>query len=431
MLALALAGSLAALAGPPEQLVHGYAKAAADWRFQDADAPLDLGSRLQLDLGQRRANLSWRAAFDLDSPAPLAADGADLAGPVSLRPVELRVGAHGGAWDLVVGKQYVFWGVTDWVNPTDLFTPWDYTHMGSELEDYRIAPWAVRATGWVGGSSIDLVWVPLPLPDVVFAPGTTGDGMTTADPELPDRDLAHGSFGLRGTTTVRGFDLSLMGYHGLDKRPGMDVRFDLSTMPPPMTLVPVHGTMTAVGGDLARGFGPVLLKAESAYYRTEDLAGTDPVVRNPELFSVAGLTWVPTTALNLSVQGTWNHLFAYDPDAEAEHWRQHWEDALGVDVVAVAEATGMPLHVPEADPVDAFGLVERIAWNWRDTVNLSLVGVQGAEDLDHFEMLLVRWRVADGLTALGGVILFGGPEGSRFGDAADDSQALAELKASF
>ena len=53
---------------------------------------------------------------------------------------------HKGFLDLSVGKQYVFCGQTDWVNPTDLFTPWDYVNISSELEDYRVAPWAIRAT---------------------------------------------------------------------------------------------------------------------------------------------------------------------------------------------------------------------------------------------------------------------------------------------
>ena len=70
MLSWVLLGSLVGGAAQAGRIVHGYAKAAADWRFEDADAPLELGSRLQLDLGERRANLSWRAAFDLDSPAP-------------------------------------------------------------------------------------------------------------------------------------------------------------------------------------------------------------------------------------------------------------------------------------------------------------------------------------------------------------------------
>jgi hypothetical protein len=303
--------------------------------------------------------------------------------------------------------------------------------MNSELEDYRVAPWAVRWTGWRGNGALDLVWVPFPQPDLIdWSMADTGE--LAVDPTvLPERTLAHSSAGTRLSGSVAGFDLAAMAFHGLDKRPGMDMRIDLTTMPPDMALVPTHHTLWAFGGDAVRGFGPVLLTTEAAYYRTEDVAGDDPTIRNPEVFAVAGLTYVPTTEINLTVQGTWNHLFLYDPAAEADHWAAWAEAELGAEAVAMAEALGMDFGFPEAGPTDAFGLVERAAWTWRDTVTLSVVGVQGLEDLDHFEMAMASWNAQDGLTVLGGVILFGGPEDSRFGAYQDASRVFGEVKASF
>ncbi len=46
-------------------------------------------------------------------------------------------------------------------------------------------------------------------------------------------------------------------------------------------------------------------------------------------------------------------------------------------------------------------------------------------------MAFVSWRASDGLTVLGGVVLFGGPEDTRFGRIRDSSRAFVEVKYSF
>ena len=402
-----------AYAAEPVEL-HGYAKATASVGFTDP-VVLEGLSRLQLDASGRQGPADFRATIDLD----LSASGADPGDPsdrdaeLSLLPVELKVGLHPRYFDLVVGKQYVFWGQTDWANPTDLFTPWDYVNISNELEDYRIAPWAARATGYFGDASLDLVWVPVPLPHAMGLDAMAGDEIGLSEPDLPPRDVAHGDLGARISALFLGFDASLMAFHGMDKRPGMSMSFDPLAMPS-LVLTPSYGMLNAVGGDFSRAIGSqLLLKVEAANYWTEDLVGDDPTVRNPELASVAGLTWVPHPAFNITVQGTSNHLWAYDADAD----------------VQALQALGDP--DPQVDPVDAWGLVERVAWTWQDTPSLSVVGVQGLPDGDHFELGYASWRAADGLTVLAGVLLFGGPDDTRFGAMKSERRAFTEVKYAF
>lgn len=394
--------------------LHGYAKATGSFGLTD---PLSFEglSRLQVDASGRQGPGSFRATFDLDLDASLldpgdpSARGAEL----SVLPVELKVGLHPRYFDLVLGKQYVFWGQTDWANPTDLFTPWDYVNISNELEDYRIAPWAVRCTGYLGDASLDVAWVPVPLPHAMGLEAMATDEIGVGEPSLPSRDITHGDLGLRLSGLFQGFDASVMAFHGMDKRPGMSLGFD-PTATPPMVLTPSYGMMNAVGGDLSRAIGSsLLLKVEVANYWTEDLYGDDITVRNPELYSVAGLTWVPHPNFNLTVQGTSNHLWAYDPEVET----------------ATLQAMGDP--DPQVDPVDAWGLVERAAWSWKDLLSLSVVGVQGLPEGDHFELAYVSWRAADGFTLLGGVLLFGGPDHTRFGAMKAERRGFAEAKYAF
>ena len=405
---------LPATAGAQDLQLHGYGKASGTLGL-DGDWPFSGTTRFQGDLSGSQGPAAFRLTGDLDLDSGRL-DAADLSArglEASFLPVECRLDVHGSWADFSFGKQYVFWGQTDWVNPTDLFTPWDYVNISTELEDYRVAPWAARAQLWWRQTSLDWVWVPLPWPHTMDFSMMEGEGVTVGDPVLPERTLANSDLGLRLSSRLAGLDGSLMAFRGLDKRPGMAMDADLSTMPPALTLLPTYGMMEALGGDLSRGFGPLLLKAEGAWYHTHDADGDDVTVRNQELYGVAGLTWVPHPSFNVTVQGTWSHLLAYDADAE----------------LAALEAMGDPS--PEVDAADSYSLVERLAWNWRDLLSLNAVGMQGVPDGDHFEMAYASWRAADGLSVLTGVVLFGGPEDTTFGALRDQSRAFGELKYSF
>jgi len=410
---IAIAVAASAHAAEPIEL-HGYAKATGSVGFEDP-VMLEGSSRLQVDASGRQGPADFRATFDLDLEASATDPGnpGDRDADLSILPVELKVGLHQQHYDLVLGKQYVFWGQTDWTNPTDLFTPWDYVNISNELEDYRIAPWAVRGTGYLGDVSLDVVWVPWAQPHAMGLDAMATEDIGLADPVMPPDDLAHSDVGARLSALFWGFDASVMAFHGMDKRPSMNMVMDFE-LDPFLQLEPHYGMMSAVGGDLSRAIGSqLLLKVEAANTWTEDLDGDDPTVRNPELASVAGLTWVPHPNFNITVQGTSNHLWRHDPDQD----------------LAALQALGDP--DPQVDPVDAWGLVERVAWTWQDTVSVSVVGVQGLPDGDHFELGYASWRAADGLTLLAGVLLFGGPEDTRFGAMKSERRAFTEVKYAF
>ncbi len=400
----------------PTLSLGGYAKALGQLQLSDP-WPFVGTARLQADIQGGIPVVGFRALFDLDlDVSSVTTDElTDRSAEFSFVPVELRVDLHAGPVDVSVGKQYVFWGVTDWVNPTDLFTPWDYVNISSELEDYRIAPWALRATAWVRATSFDVVWVPWPVPNAIDFSSDVPEDFILAETELPERSIANGDIGARIATRVGPVDLSVMGFHGLDKRPGVrvDAISGATGAPPLVTMTPTHGMMNAVGGDVAWGAGPVLLEGEIANYWTDDLAGDDPFVRNPELAAVFGVTVVPHSAINFTVQGNVSHLWKYDADAEVERLR----------------TLGMP--EPGAGPATTGGLVERLAIDIRGVVSIQAVAVQQLPTFGHFEMAFVQVRAARGLTILGGVVIFGGEEGSEFARLQADSRAFAEVKYSF
>jgi len=88
-------------------------------------------------------------------------------------PVEFYLDLHTSFMDLRFGQQYIFWGSTDWINPTDVINPWDYENLSSEIEDYRLSVLALRSDMYVGDLAIQAVLVPRFTPAAIpLPPGT-------------------------------------------------------------------------------------------------------------------------------------------------------------------------------------------------------------------------------------------------------------------
>jgi hypothetical protein len=86
--------------------------------------------------------------FDLD-------DRGLLRPAFSLRSLQITL--HQGHFTADIGKQFIHWGKTDILNPTDRFGPRDYLNV---VDSESLAVWAARANVEYRGTSLDLVWTP-------------------------------------------------------------------------------------------------------------------------------------------------------------------------------------------------------------------------------------------------------------------------------
>ena len=72
---------------------------------------------------------------------------------------------HKGKFTGEIGRQFIRWGKTDILNPTDRFAPKDY--LSSVVDSDFLGVIAVRATYESGANTLDVVWQP------IFTPSRT------------------------------------------------------------------------------------------------------------------------------------------------------------------------------------------------------------------------------------------------------------------
>ena len=193
-----------------------------------------------------------------------------------------------GALNLQVGKQFVRWGKTDILNPTDRFAPRDYlTVVDSEF----LGVTAARFTAGLQADTLDLVaarFTPsrTPLLDQRWA-GLAAEleNVTLVDggADYPGRT----QFGARWNHVGSGYEFSVSGFNGNNNLPliesGAPQLPGGIPLPPTASLpgnvvpaalqVPIaraYPAMWMVGGDAAVPLPVLTLKGEAAFFGTSD-----------------------------------------------------------------------------------------------------------------------------------------------------------------
>ncbi|MGI5860989.1 MAG: DUF1302 family protein [Myxococcales bacterium] len=428
--ALAASWTLPALADDEGGLrFGGHIKGFA---FQQIHTPSELdrfGSRLQLNArGGDGEPARFFAAVDFEIDSRLTDAAGERRGTrLDVYPVEMYLALSKGPVDLKLGQQFIFWGRTTWVNPTDVITAWDYPNMASEIEDYRVAPVAARLNWYVFDElMLDLVWLPRFSPHRLgaSAPGTmAGLPVTEGEPASPRATPENGEFGLRLSHTVSSwaFDWALSAYKGFEKMPVYTVEpiMDMTSMPPAPTGFlwrRRHDPLLVFGGDFSKAFGSFVLKGEGAWKRTHDRDGTDPNVRNSRLEYVLGLDYVFSEDFDVGVQYIGKLYLQYDEAAERAELARRYG--------------GMAPPFVERRRSDEASL----------RLNLALTGSLGAQILglynfsyeDFFALGFVWWEPADALKLYVGAVAFGGSEPmTPLAMQEGNSRVFVEVKYSF
>jgi hypothetical protein len=176
-----------------------------------------------------------------------------------------------GPLTLVAGKQFIAWGTTDVVMPTDHFAPKDYVDL---MDPEPLAVTAVRGT--VAGSSDSL--------DVVFTPRMTpsraplldqrwvnppllafGRPLVDAGGDIPDGPQV----GVRWHHLGRYVEDSLSFFKGADTLPSFST---VSETPAVVDVTRTYPELTSVGGDLAVPLPWITIKGEGAWYGSSTAA---------------------------------------------------------------------------------------------------------------------------------------------------------------
>lgn len=165
-----------------------------------------------------------------------------------------------------VGKQFIRWGETDFLNPTDRFAPKDLL----TIVDQDVLPvTAARVTYTLGNNALHFVWQPFFTPGRIplinqrwtFVPEAFSQfDVVNLGSKFPGRS----SFGARWSRTSAGYEWSLSYFDGFNYLPSLNASVDAT--PGRITFSPSYPALRLYGGDLAVPMSLLTLKGEAAYY---------------------------------------------------------------------------------------------------------------------------------------------------------------------
>jgi hypothetical protein len=173
-----------------------------------------------------------------------------------------------GPMTLELGKQFIHWGQTDIVNPTDHFAPKDYLDL---VDPETLAVTAARATVASPSNSLDIVFAPRMTPSraPLFGQRWVNPPALALGRPLIDAgsDIPSGAqVGVRWNHLGRHAEHALSFFQGNDHLPSFAAV--VSGAPATIDVTRVYPTLKSVGGDVAVPLSWITIKGEAAWRGT-------------------------------------------------------------------------------------------------------------------------------------------------------------------
>jgi hypothetical protein len=304
---------------------------------------------------------------------------------------------HDGPLTFELGKQFIRWGKTDIVTPTDRFAPRDFLTV---VDNEFLAITAARFTYERGANTIEAVWSPrftpsrIPLVDQRWAPLPSQANLpkTVRDVrvELPGGPQS----GMRWNHTGRvEYEFSL--YQGFNHLPSFDVvALNFTQTGVALDIERFHPKMLMAGGDIAIPTPFFTIKAEAAHFSSSDARSDEYALyvlqlerQSGEWFFVGGYageditqngsrtaTFAPDRGLTQTILGR----AGYTIDANR---------SLAFELAVRQSGDGLWL---KSEYSQAFGQ------HWRSTLNLTLIRGEPGDFLGQYRrnshaLLIMRY----------------------------------------
>lgn len=322
---------------------------------------------------------------------------------LEIYPAEMYIDYFANWFDVRVGQQYMFWGRADWVNPTDVFNPWDYQNMSSDIEDYRIPIPAIKTSIYPSWGHFEFIFAPRLIPDKIPVPFS---------PSVQDSSLNLGQYGMRFASDLSAVAWSVYGYHGWRKK----AEFEEIIFTADSGMIPKfrYYKLNMIGADFIYTGEKWAIKGEGALNFSEDKAGANPYIKNDNFYGVMGGDWIPNDKFSFNLQGIVRHYFNYNQQKESQAIRS----LQASQFVSVSDVT-------------AYSLSSVIRYKPVNFISLQSVAVLNLADKDWFWLSFISWEMADATHLTLGGIFFDGPVGSDFGNSANADQLFFQLSTAF
>lgn len=186
---------------------------------------------------------------------------------VSIRRLSATI--NRGGLNLDLGKQFIRWGKTDILVPTDRFAPRDFIEV---TNDEFLAVTGARLVYEASRHTFDVVWIPWFTPSRAPLPGSRWFPL----PEIPDlppltttADFPEGSqLGIRWSFVSDRYEFSLSIYDGFNHLP--TVVPEVRNEPLRVELLRIYPDMRMYGGDIVVPLPWLTIKGEAGYFRNPD-----------------------------------------------------------------------------------------------------------------------------------------------------------------
>ena len=350
-----------------------------------------------------------RAGFKVNPFATL-----DLEGELEIGLREAYLDLVFEALDLRLGLQQIIWGKGEGVFITDVVSPKDLRNfILPDFSEIRLGVTALRADWYLGGSTFELVLVPLFTPSRLPPPGSLWHAApsypvvpTVLPAQEPAAGLENGEVFARWSWLGSALDFELTGGLMWDDEPAPHLARTVDPGTGQVTAIevqPRHHRLGLAGGSFSSTLGGLVLRAEGAWYTgkpfsTLEPADPDGVVEKDYLHYLAGLDF-GLAGIDASVQLIQRLILDYEEPIVPDR----------LDTTATFRASGTLL---------------------RDTLRLELFAYVGLNEWDALLRPKAAWAAADGLEISAGVDIFLGDSGA-FGRYAGNDQAWLKAKYSF
>jgi hypothetical protein len=313
---------------------------------------------------------------------------------------------HTGSWlDLRVGEQRITWGKADGINPTDFFTPRDYTVLQPMETDQRLSVPAVRADiALAEGLTLSLVAQPFFISSQLPAPVGVPLANRTPDDVSPQA-------GARLSSSGDNFDWSVSVFHGYVKLPlvGSEI------MAGKPAFFYYYPKLDAAGADFAHNFGAFGFRAEAAWLEPHDEAGMTGIRR--QAFMVAGIDrggedW------NVNVQA----IGRYTPGGQV---------AMPTDPLGQMVTTLNNINYGELRSYQ-LGFTSRLAKSWlQQTLQAEVLAIGYFQPSTFLVRPMASYAFSDASKLSVGGELYMGPDESFFGQFKKNRTAFLEFQRFF
>jgi hypothetical protein len=177
---------------------------------------------------------------------------------------------HRGGFTLETGKQFVRWGRTDIVNPTDRFAPRDYLTV---VDNEFLGIHAVRGSYERGSNTVEIVWSPRLTPSRVPLPTQR---WFVAPAPLPaftiQREIPEGSQSGIRFSHVGLVEFAAAYYSGFRHVPSYE------PLPDRPAVREFYPELRMIGGDVAVPLRWLSVKAEAGYFTSGDARSNEHVL---------------------------------------------------------------------------------------------------------------------------------------------------------